>query len=357
MVPRPLGGRTFCVAHFYCGPRRSGDLQQWAEQMASARRVPLLVLSVDIVHGRDGDLTDPDTIGRWRAWVRQGAIHAFHGGPPCNTWTRARHRGEPGGPRAVRSVESLWGLPCLSAAEAAAVSVANALLFSLLLLVAEAAAGGGAATVEHPATFWREGLPAIWRTAAVRSILATREAELHCVDQCQLGLGHKGPTFLLALRCPNLGSLIAALPGRGRCDHGPRAHPPLIGRTESGWRTAAKRLYPADLGRLLARALLHRLPGEREGGGPVEEGGRESGDGSGVLEDAWLRRFAIPLGEEADQGAPQGWRDLDSSGLQAARAGEEAKGLRKAAALARIRQADPFIDGVLVAAAAAAPGQ
>ena len=346
-VPRPRQPRALRIAHFYCGPRREGDLQGWAEELARSRGLSVSVLSVDILHGSGGDLTDPEAVAQWRAWVRQGAVQALAGGPPCNTWTRARHHGDNAGPRGVRSATDLWGLPSLSAAEAAQVSAANALLLSLLLLVSEAAAAGGAAVVEHPATFWGEALPSIWRTALVRALLSLRSAELHWVDQCQVGLEHKGPTFLLAVGCPSLRRLVRDLPGHGRCDHGPRAHVALLGKGGGAWRTAAKRQYPPALGRLLAQALVDSLPPPCAGDVDLDQE---------ALDDAALLPYVVPLLEGAGPPDLGEWRDLDSAGLRAARRGEGARAARKTAALDRIRAGVGLIDQVLRAAGAVVGG-
>ena len=88
----------------------------------------------------------------------------------------------------------------------------------------------------------------------------------------------------------------------------------------------------------MAQALLDSLPAPA-GGGCAEDGGDE--------EAAVMQQFAVAVG---DGDGPQGqgeWRDLDSAGLRAARGAEDARSARKAAALARIRVADAFVDGIL----------
>ena len=176
-------------------------------------------------------------------------------------------------------------------------------------------------------------MPSIWRTALVHALLCLDTAELRRLGQCQVGLGHMGPTCLLAVGCPTLGHLIHALPGRGRCDHGPRAHVSLIGREGGVWRTAAKRLYPPELGKLLAQALVDSLPAS------AAEGGGCEGE---PVDEAALATFAVPIGSGA--AAVGEWRDLDSAGLRAARRGEESWAARKAAAMEAIRSRDCLVD-------------
>ena len=81
-VPRPRRVRALRVAHFFCGLRCPGDLQDWAERLASSKGVPLSVLSVDILHGSGGDVTDHETLGQWRSWIRRGAVQTCAGERP-----------------------------------------------------------------------------------------------------------------------------------------------------------------------------------------------------------------------------------------------------------------------------------
>ena len=188
--------------------------------------------------------------------------------------------------------------------------------------------------VEHPAAIWRNGVPSIWRLALTRLILSLRGAALHLVDQCQLGLEHRAPTHLLTLRCFTMQSLIRALPGGGLCDHGRDAHERLVDRDGSDRKTAAKRLYPSGLGRLLATAMVDSLP-------------QPAVEAPDLLPDelAQLRRFDVAIANgDFDM---ESWRDLDSAPLRGRRAKEEARAARKQAALRRHREADPFVEAVM----------
>ena len=225
---RALRGGRVRVAHLFSGPRREGDVQQALELEAGRRGLGLGALSVDILYGDVCDLTDPVRIAQWRSWCRDGTVSAVIGGPPRESWSRARAR--EGGPELLRGVHDLWGLPLLHGEAASKVEAANSLLMAMLLLIVDLLAAGGVAVMEHPATFWHELLPSVWRLAAVRALLATEECQLVSLDQCQVGSVARAPTFLLAMRCPTLMERIAAIPDGGRCSHGPGAHAPPIGR-------------------------------------------------------------------------------------------------------------------------------
>ena len=99
----------------------------------------VIALSVDILFGENGDLTDDAALASWRSWCRQGIVAGFVAGPPCNTWSRARMQSQPGsgGPRPVRTAASPWAKTGLTRSETQAVSLANSLLAATLWWFAE----------------------------------------------------------------------------------------------------------------------------------------------------------------------------------------------------------------------------
>ena len=329
-------------------------MQQALELEAGRRGLALDALSVDILFGDVCDLTDPGRIAQWRSWCRDGTISAVIGGPPCESWSRARGRGD--GPGHLRSVSDLWGLPHLHGEVASKVEAANSLLLAALLLATDLLTAGGVAIIEHPATFWHERLPSIWRLAPVRALLAAEECQLVRLDQCQVGSGARAPTFLLAVRCPSLPGRVAALPGGGCCTHGPGAHRPLIGRDASGaWLTASKRAYPDGLCSLLAAAALDDLA-------PRGRAEARGGEGDGELElelgplPAELRELLLAPGaaEGAATTEEEGWRDLDSTTLRRGRAKDALRRTRRAEALAAAAAGDVLVARAIATAGAGA---
>ena len=106
---RALRSGRVRVAHLFSGPRREGDVQQALELEAGRRGLGLDVLSVDILYGDVCDLTDPVRLAQWRSWCRDGTVSAVIGGPPCESWSRARAR--EGGPAFLRGSTTSGGCP------------------------------------------------------------------------------------------------------------------------------------------------------------------------------------------------------------------------------------------------------
>ena len=90
-------------------------------------------------------------------------------GPPCETWTAARHHQQVDsegqarrGPRPVRSAQDPWGLAMLSGKELAQVFVGNILLLKGLVLACLVTFSGGATFLEHPSMPFQEEFARIW---------------------------------------------------------------------------------------------------------------------------------------------------------------------------------------------------
>ena len=92
------------------------------------------VLSIDVTHSPEkGDLTQTHVIDFWLSLIAEGHVVGVLGGPPCETWSAARHlpcEGTSNPPRPVRSPSSLWGLPYLTTREGVQVGLGNSLLRS-----------------------------------------------------------------------------------------------------------------------------------------------------------------------------------------------------------------------------------
>eukprot|EP00959_Pyramimonas_sp_CCMP1952_P200856 4200929-Pyramimonas_sp.AAC.1 len=79
--------------------------------------INIVVLSVDVANRHvHGDLTVESTVRLWILLLRSGRVAAILAGPPCETWSAARHlpipANAPGGarpPRPLRSKDVLWG--------------------------------------------------------------------------------------------------------------------------------------------------------------------------------------------------------------------------------------------------------
>ena len=86
-------------AHVFSGRRRHGDFQEQVEQRGAR------AISIDIIfHVTYGDLCRPQTYDLFRRAFFEDVIWGFLGGPPWETWSRARGRvpeGQAAGPRVL----------------------------------------------------------------------------------------------------------------------------------------------------------------------------------------------------------------------------------------------------------------
>ena len=189
---------------------------------------------------------------------------AFIGGPPCETWSRARgketkHTDSTGkeflknGPRVIRSRAQPWGFDCASLRELRQVCVGNDLLFFAIIAILELAATDGYGLLEHPAEpDDDEAAASIWRLEVMQVLLAMDHVKLVRVAQGLLGSRSPKPTHLLALNLPRL--IHHLHQGRVRKDL-PKAT--AIGRDSHGaWMTAPLKEYAPAFCRCIANSLM-----------------------------------------------------------------------------------------------------
>ena len=140
--------RPVVFAHLFSG-RRESDLQSCLETLGH------LAVSIDIIfHPTKGDLCRPETFELFVRAMHDGFLSGFLGGPPCETWSRARGVAlEDGttGPRIVRSLRYPFGKPELTASEDRQTSFGSRLLGVTLRLLVVALITGATGLMEHPA--------------------------------------------------------------------------------------------------------------------------------------------------------------------------------------------------------------
>ena len=119
--PQPQGfGVHRYILHAFSGRRRQGDFQFFLDAVAEAHPgIVLHTLSVDIVLDSCwGDISDVRVRQFWISAATNKWVVAFLGGPPCETWSRARehqlHAHGRGGPRVIRTATQPWGLDSFS---------------------------------------------------------------------------------------------------------------------------------------------------------------------------------------------------------------------------------------------------
>ena len=120
---------TYYILHLFSGHSREGDLDWWAQKLTAEGEFRVVTIPFDLVHHKDkGDLTNDATFKLLLDLLRGGKILAIQAGPPCETWSCARHQPVDDGrhaPRPLRSSQYLWGVPELTLREQLQVEVGN----------------------------------------------------------------------------------------------------------------------------------------------------------------------------------------------------------------------------------------
>ena len=255
-IPRSFGRERYLL-HFFSGRRRAGDLQFYLDQFSSVDFV-LHTVSIDIVvDSALGDLMSATTQDYWLRAIRCGFVVGLLGGPPCETWSRARGRELEGrrGPRVLRTPEFPWGLCSLGLRELKQLIFGSTLLLYMLEAFIMVTLCGAPALLEHPAEPKDLSKVTIWRLVIVAIIEVLPGVSRYEISQGQFGSESSKPTALL---CANLHNIR----------HHLRTHqlwktPPTsvsIGTDSQGnFRTAKLKEYPPAMNRALAGAFFEAV--------------------------------------------------------------------------------------------------
>eukprot|EP00435_Cladocopium_sp_Y103_P054060 s146_g17.t1 len=246
------------ILHLFSGRRRRGDCHFWVDCLQHL--IPgftIRILSVDTaIDTKLGNLDRGLVFSRLLAIVRKRFFASGLTGPPCETFSAARHIVLPDGhhPRPLRAADSPWLLRHRSGRELHQVMIGTRLLFHSLITETALVLSGAGSLMEHPTEHPDEDRASVWRTACHRQwILRLPDACEHHIEQWKYGSRGVKPTTLRAL---NMGP--ASLVDDVLASHVDpllvRPHRPLKGRAEDGtFHTAAAKEYPSNL----CRALVH----------------------------------------------------------------------------------------------------
>ena len=248
--------KCYCFVHFFSGFRRKGDIHQVLQQVTLEKGVQVFVISVDICMQREqADLCSDHSTSFWVNRVKAGQILGAGGGPPCETYTAARH--QPGGPPPLRSQDFPVGLPAMTAKKRCQTAVGTTLVRFLCEVLFWVGAMGGCGFFEHPQ--WPAWLAAARPASVWISAPLIMLSKLGCVstvsfDQCVLGTPFRKPTTILLVRLHSFRQAVLNFGQNGRCCH--QTHEALKGRQQDGsFATAKAKVYPASLNNLLGRAI------------------------------------------------------------------------------------------------------
>eukprot|EP00434_Breviolum_minutum_P016134 symbB.v1.2.014218.t1/scaffold1036.1/size142803/5 len=263
LPPSPLTkmhiAETYYVVHLYSGRRRKQDLQWYLESAFHAVAGSTRILSIDTAVDAMCDVNADETWSMLCELARSGRLLAIVLGPPCETWSSARHEllmdphGNPlPGPRPLRSSFRPWGIDSLSAKEYRQIRMGMRLLLRGLLLSLMTVLSGGSAILEHPAQPKQTDRASIWRTAVVTLLLQSGLFRQFTFVQWKFGGVGIKPTTLLYGNIPRLPAIM-------KSKEDPSAIRPttsLVGTSHDGsFRTGRAKEYPTGMNDALASCI------------------------------------------------------------------------------------------------------
>eukprot|EP00438_Fugacium_kawagutii_P035096 Skav226926 [mRNA] locus=scaffold3728:154664:160270:- [translate_table: standard] len=257
------GTKCLCVIHLYSGRRREHDCHYWlhmiGQEMFPGFRIRILSLDTAI------HATLCDLLGSVYAYLQDlmacGVFCLVLCGPPCETWSSARHlrlEDDRRAPRPLRSEQRPWGIDRLTGRELAQLGVGSALLFRAAEAMLHVCLRGGAGLTEHPAPSPDSTHASIWRTQLYMAFLRCLDcARLHTFEQYKYGAETVKPTSFLVAGADDFSRRLAGLANHAA----PRPEARLGGRdpTTATFRTARAKEYPGPLCEAMCRALLGSL--------------------------------------------------------------------------------------------------
>ena len=259
----------FCIIHLYAGRRREQDFHHHMNHLLhegdQAWTTSVTVISLDTAIDPMMNVHSPKLWSWLLAAAKAGRILGFLLGPPCETWSSARHEvllGADGlplkGPRPLRLDDQCWGIEGLSLRELSQLSVGTCLLLRGLWLCVPIALSGGAVLLEHPAPPMQMDRPSIFRTGIVTLLL--REGWLfrrHTFQQWKHGAHGIKPTSLLYAN-----NAIPKVLDELALQSVERPVQTLIGKGDDGlFRTTVAKEYPDNLCKCFAHAIWRHISG------------------------------------------------------------------------------------------------
>ena len=171
---RGLQPHVQLLIHLYSGRRRKGDLHDCFLHFLPSEG-QFLVISLDTAIDSKMNAMDPAVWSMLHQAASNGFVRGLVLGPPCETWTSARHEQlvDRCGPRPLRLCLFPWGrcdIP-LTGRELDQIGVGTLLLLRGLWLAVCVAFSGGSVVLEHPSMPVQPDRASIWRTAIVRTLL------------------------------------------------------------------------------------------------------------------------------------------------------------------------------------------
>ena len=297
VVVEPDGSRCLYVLHMFSGRRRDGDCHYWIHKVLGAYFLGFRVkiFSVDTaIHEKCGNLASGENFNLICGLARKGYFCLCLSGPPCETWSAARHlrlEGRRFAPRPLRMAAAPWGLVGRSMRELLQLTLGSQLMLNHLYLETVVVLCGGGSLMEHPAPPQCVDYASIWRVPlhAMTSMTLSHAKQI-LIEQWRYGAAGVKPTTIRSL---NLGSHVASVLNQQTIPGLERPKVLLMGLDESDrFRTSAAKEYPAGLCSALVHASLDGLR-------------------TRTRSEGWHERFSSQLGERELE-----WiQDMENAGL------------------------------------------
>lgn len=262
------GQEHLLVLHMFSGRRRSGDCVEWADhfnqQLATWTKIRITIVSVDTaIDPHRGNLDNGANYNLIASIASKGVFCADLGGPPCETWSGARHL-DLGhrGPRPLRSAIMVWGIPHRSMRELRQAATGSRLMLNSLSIDLRVVERGGVSLMEHPDYPPNEEYASVWRSPIHRQIVMAMPGshELH-IQQWRYGSETVKPTLLRVLGMRK--SQAIATMRRNELSNVSYPTSTLGGKAETGgFKTAAAKEYPPQMCRLLVDLIYSHAVSE-----------------------------------------------------------------------------------------------
>eukprot|EP00438_Fugacium_kawagutii_P034920 Skav206381 [mRNA] locus=scaffold834:438367:443528:- [translate_table: standard] len=231
----PSGETVVLILHMFSGRRRVRDAHWWMEHYGEALLQGMKVVGIAMdtaVHFQDGNLLEGAGHRGLSAFIAAGAIAGSLGGPPCETWSQARHNivENRRGPIPLRSSERPWGLEGLSGRNLRQLAVGNRLMLTNLENEVSVVLAGGGSVMEHPGVPTDATRASIWTTSVHEMIMSAPAAHQAHIDQCDYGAMSRKPTTLRGLQVGGLADGLVAWKQLGRQQPSTIHHVGRVGR-------------------------------------------------------------------------------------------------------------------------------